>query len=160
MAQIEIGLMTDEGEASYATYQRQAVRFERGELAHEFVFPEVPEGSARQRITHFRIFHPDGKTTDVPFSIPVTIFDHVAPVVNYIDWTVIPPWSEEPMTIRRKLVDGDPMDPCSGDIIVELATLAVGHPVPEGWRVLSGNIHNSQIARVVLRYEIEPEGEN
>lgn len=58
------------------------------------------------------------------------------------------------MTTRNKLVEGDPMDPSGGDVIVQFATLAVGRPVPDGWRVLDGNVHTSQIARVVKRYEI------
>lgn len=59
--------------------------------------------------------------------------------------------------IHSRLVEGDPLIPASGDVIVQFATLAVGLPVPDGWRVLNGNMHNSQIARVVLRYEIEGE---
>lgn len=62
--------------------------------------------------------------------------------------------------VRSRLVDGDPLDPTPGDVIVQFATLAVGKPVPEGWRVLSGNIHSSTIARVVQRYELEIQGEN
>ena len=52
------------------------------------------------------------------------------------------------------LLEGDPLAPSSGDLIVQLADLLVGHPVPEGWRVLSGNNTSSRIARVVMRYEI------
>lgn len=53
------------------------------------------------------------------------------------------------------LVSGDPLAPSSGDLIAQLATLKVGEPVPEGWRVLSGNAEYSSIARVVMRYEVE-----
>jgi hypothetical protein len=47
------------------------------------------------------------------------------------------------------------LQPAPDDLLVQLDTLAVGQPLPEGWRVLSGNIHNSEITRVVMRYEIE-----
>lgn len=55
----------------------------------------------------------------------------------------------------NKLLEGDPLDPSGCDLIVQLARLPVGQPVPEGWRVLTGNEHTSQIARVAMRYEIE-----
>jgi len=55
------------------------------------------------------------------------------------------------------LLEGDPMDPQSTDLIVEQARLAVGRPVPEGWRVLTGNMNDSLIVRVAYRYEIEDE---
>ena len=57
--------------------------------------------------------------------------------------------------ITNRLVDGDPLHPSDGDIITQLASLDVGLPCPKGWRVLTGNAHFSQIARTVLRYEIE-----
>jgi hypothetical protein len=57
--------------------------------------------------------------------------------------------------MQNILIQGDPMKPFSGDIIAQIDTLPVGQPVPEGWRVLSGNIHDSSIARVAYRYEIE-----
>ncbi len=53
------------------------------------------------------------------------------------------------------LIEGDPLDPSSGDLIAQTATLEVGKPVPEGWRVMSGGHAYSQIARVAMRYEIE-----
>lgn len=53
------------------------------------------------------------------------------------------------------LLTGDPLAPSSGDMIAQTANLPVGEAVPDGWRVLSGNERTSQIARVVLRYEVE-----
>ncbi len=57
------------------------------------------------------------------------------------------------------LLSGDAMEPNSCDLIVQLDSLRVGLPVPDGWRVLSGNVEQSQIARVAYRYEIESESE-
>ena len=57
--------------------------------------------------------------------------------------------------MARYLISGDPLEPTSGDMIAETASLAVGQPVPEGWRVLTGNERESVIARVALRYELE-----
>ena len=54
-----------------------------------------------------------------------------------------------------QLLRGDPMEPSSGDVLAQFDLLAVGKPVPDGWRVLTGNAIMSQIARVVLRYEVE-----
>jgi hypothetical protein len=53
------------------------------------------------------------------------------------------------------LVNGDPMNPESGDLIAQTGVLKVGEPVPDGWRVLTGNSEYSTIARVCLRYELE-----
>lgn len=53
------------------------------------------------------------------------------------------------------LISGDPLEPTSGDMIAQTASLDVGKPIPDGWRVLSGNERQSLIARVVLRYEVE-----
>lgn len=55
------------------------------------------------------------------------------------------------------LLRGCPMDPSPGDTLAQFDSLAVGQPVPDGWRVLSGNLSSSEIARVVYRYEIEEE---
>lgn len=60
--------------------------------------------------------------------------------------------------MANHLIEGDPLDPSSGDLIAQTQSLAVGEPVPEGWRVLSGGHAYSQIARVALRYEIEELG--
>jgi hypothetical protein len=57
--------------------------------------------------------------------------------------------------IRNALIDGDPMEPSDFDLITQQGMLNVNEPVPEGWRVLTGNIHHSVVARVVYRYEIE-----
>lgn len=54
-----------------------------------------------------------------------------------------------------ELVRGCPMAPSSTDVIACFDRLAVGKPVPSGWRVLSGNERESEIARVAYRYEIE-----
>lgn len=60
---------------------------------------------------------------------------------------------------RYTLIDGNPMQPESTDLIAESRRLAVGERVPDGWRVLTGNAHESLIARVAYRYEIEESGE-
>lgn len=57
--------------------------------------------------------------------------------------------------MRNQLLSGDPMAPASTDIIAQFDSLAVGRPVPDGWRVLSGNERASEIARVAYRFEIE-----
>ena len=59
--------------------------------------------------------------------------------------------------IQNKLIEGDALEPCSTDLIVQTGQLEVGKRVPEGWRVLTGNNHTSQVARVVYRYEVEEE---
>lgn len=53
------------------------------------------------------------------------------------------------------LLQGNPLEPQSGDIIAQTGYLTVGEPVPDGWRVLTGNERESLIARVVLRYEVQ-----
>lgn len=58
-------------------------------------------------------------------------------------------------TILSHLVSGDPLTPLGSDVIVQIGVLSVGRPVPEGWRVLTGNSNVSKIARVVLRCEVE-----
>lgn len=57
--------------------------------------------------------------------------------------------------MQNHLISGDPMEPLSADLIAQLDTLPVGQPVPEGWRVLTGNVRTSLIARVAYRDEIE-----
>lgn len=59
--------------------------------------------------------------------------------------------------MRNVLITGDPMDPSSTDVIAQFDRLGVGKPVPEGWRVLTGNMQSSEIARIAYRYEIEDE---
>jgi len=54
----------------------------------------------------------------------------------------------------NQLIDGDPLDPSDNDIIVQSRSLDVGKPVPEGWRVMSGNSDWSTIMRIVYRFEI------
>ena len=58
-------------------------------------------------------------------------------------------------TVINHLVSGDPLSPQAGDVIAQIAVLNVWEPVPEGWRVLTGNANVSKIARIVLRGEIE-----
>ena len=58
--------------------------------------------------------------------------------------------------IANSLITGDPLEPGCSDIIAQRGYIKVGEPVPDGgWRVLSGNMHDSTVARVVMRYEIE-----
>mgnify|MGYP003152300667 FL=1 len=60
----------------------------------------------------------------------------------------------------NQLLRGDPLAPDAFDLIAQFAMLNVGDPVPpDGWRVLSGNMHHSEIVRVVLRHEEEAEDE-
>jgi len=61
--------------------------------------------------------------------------------------------------ISNTQISGDPLDPSSGDTIAQMALLDVGDRVPDGWRVLSGNMHSSTIARVVLRYEVQSDSD-
>lgn len=51
------------------------------------------------------------------------------------------------MAQPNTLIDGDPLSPSSTDLIAQVSTILVGDPVPEGWRVLTGNSTHSQIAR-------------
>lgn len=57
--------------------------------------------------------------------------------------------------MERTLLEGDPMDPCSTDLIAERTRIPVGTAVPAGWRVLTGNQTTSLIGRIAYRYEIE-----
>lgn len=59
--------------------------------------------------------------------------------------------------MSAQLLRGDPMEPLGSDIIAQFDSLDVGLPVPAGWRVLSGNLQSSEIARVAYRFEIEEE---
>lgn len=56
--------------------------------------------------------------------------------------------------IRSTVIDGDALNPSDLDLIAQVAQLNVGEPVPEGWRVLTGNVSTSQVARVAYRFEI------
>jgi hypothetical protein len=56
--------------------------------------------------------------------------------------------------ISSKLVEGDPLDPCETDLIVQQGYLAVGTKVPGIWRVLTGNDTESLVIRVLYRYEL------
>jgi len=57
--------------------------------------------------------------------------------------------------MRYQLIAGNPLEPSSTDLIAQFDSLAVGRPAPDGWRVLSGNVRQSEIARIAYRYEIE-----
>jgi len=57
--------------------------------------------------------------------------------------------------VNNTLIEGDPLDPSTTDLIVQQGQLAVGQPVPKNWRVLTGNSDSSLVARVVYRYEVE-----
>ncbi len=57
--------------------------------------------------------------------------------------------------INNVLLAGDPLFPEDTDLIVQRGYLKVGDPVPDGWRVLTGNPRESLVARVVHRYEVE-----
>ena len=59
--------------------------------------------------------------------------------------------------MAKYLIQGDPMAPTSTDLIAQTRQLKVGKPVPDGWRVLSGNQWDSTIGRIAFRYEIEEE---
>lgn len=61
--------------------------------------------------------------------------------------------------MQSYLVQGDPLHPASGDLIAQTTSLAVGAPIPDGWRVLTGNVHHHVIARVAMRYEVERDEE-
>jgi hypothetical protein len=56
--------------------------------------------------------------------------------------------------ITNKLVEGDALEPNDLDLIVQQGRLNVGLPVPQGWRVLTGNQFESRVARVAYRFEI------
>jgi hypothetical protein len=58
---------------------------------------------------------------------------------------------------ENRLIEGDAVNPESTDIILQKGSLAVGKPVPDGWRVLTGNNFTSEVWRVAHRYEIEEE---
>lgn len=63
-----------------------------------------------------------------------------------------------PLTLyKNRLIEGDPMDPQSTDLILQEGRLPVGEPIPEGWTVTTGNNFDSQAFRIVYRYQIEEE---
>lgn len=59
--------------------------------------------------------------------------------------------------ISNFLFEGDAFEQDDSDIIVQKGYLPVGKPIPDGWRVLTGNSTNSVVYRVAYRYEIEDE---
>jgi hypothetical protein len=58
-------------------------------------------------------------------------------------------------SITFTLVEGNPFDPRSDDLIVAYGRLNVGEPVPAGWRVLTGNSQSSLVVVVGYRAELE-----
>jgi hypothetical protein len=65
------------------------------------------------------------------------------------------PIMERNKTMRFVLIDGDPMEPSALDKIAQFDSLEVGLRVPDGWRVLSGNSRESEVCRIVYRFELE-----
>lgn len=62
----------------------------------------------------------------------------------------------EMRTAKNTLIDGDPMDPISTDLITQQINLPMGRePTGDGWRILTGNVSTNLWARVAYRYEIE-----
>jgi hypothetical protein len=61
--------------------------------------------------------------------------------------------------MKSTLHSGNPLHPHGSDIIIQSTTLKVGKPVPEGWRVMTGNNNYSEIMRIVYRMELEIEAE-
>lgn len=57
--------------------------------------------------------------------------------------------------VENTLLTGNPLEPSFSDLIVQRGRLATGKPVPDGWRVLDGNMRDSLVARVVMRYEVQ-----
>lgn len=60
--------------------------------------------------------------------------------------------------ITNKLIEGDPLDPSSTDVIHQSEYLPVAQS-PKGiaWRIMTGNTTHSLWMRVAYRYEIEEE---
>ena len=58
-------------------------------------------------------------------------------------------------SIKSTLYRGDPFDPQISDLIVQEGRLPVGKSVPDGWTVLDGNMHDSLVVRIVMRYKAE-----
>ena len=57
--------------------------------------------------------------------------------------------------ITNTLLRGNALEPSFSDLIVQEGRLDVGEPVPDGWRVLDGNMQSSLVARVVMRHEVQ-----
>ena len=55
------------------------------------------------------------------------------------------------------LIEGDLMNPTSNDLILQEGRLKVGLPVPNGWTVTTGNMHDSKVFRVAYRHQIDEE---
>lgn len=55
--------------------------------------------------------------------------------------------------MQSYLISGSALARSGTDLIAQIASLPVGEPVPDGWRVLSGNSTQSTIARVAYRFE-------
>lgn len=57
-----------------------------------------------------------------------------------------------------KLVKGDESAASDTDLFTVLGRLDVDEPLPEGWRVLTGNRHSSLVAATFYRFELEKIG--
>jgi hypothetical protein len=58
-------------------------------------------------------------------------------------------------SINFTLIEGDPFDPSSSDLIVAQGRLNVGEAIPRGWRVLTGNPTSSAVVAIGYRHELE-----
>lgn len=57
--------------------------------------------------------------------------------------------------VTNTLISGDPMKPSQFDLIAQVASLPTTAAVPDGWRVMTGDVTSSRISRVAFRYEIK-----
>jgi hypothetical protein len=57
---------------------------------------------------------------------------------------------------KNVLIDGNPIDPSSTDLIAQQINLAMGvNPMGDGWRILTGNSTTNLWGRLAYRFEIE-----
>lgn len=57
--------------------------------------------------------------------------------------------------IDARLIKGDALHPNNCDLLALTGCLNVGLPVPDGWRVITGNQRSSLVAIIAMRYECE-----
>jgi hypothetical protein len=57
---------------------------------------------------------------------------------------------------KTVLTEGDALEPSGTDILTQFGRLKVGEPLPDGWTVLTGNRHDSLVARVLYREDADP----
>ncbi len=53
------------------------------------------------------------------------------------------------------IICGNPLDPDDNDIVTIRGRVAVGERVPNGFRVLTGNMHESLVVGTFYRFEID-----